>query len=395
MDINKILGRNFGIFDKDIQSLENDLSVEIASKNFLIIGGAGTIGRSVSLEIFKRNPLKLHIVDINENNLTELVRDIRSSIGYIDGDFRSYAIDCGSSEFEQMVKNKGPYDYVLNLSALKHVRSEKDPFTLLRMIDVNILNIINSFKLFDPDKLTKYFCVSTDKATNPINMMGASKRIMELFLFGSSNQFNISTARFANVAFSDGSLLHGFTQRVLKKQPISAPKDILRYFISPKESGQLCLLSTIFGENKDIYFPKLTENLKLTSFIEILEKYLASIGYEIYECSSEDEARSKVSSLVKKNQWPCYFFESNTTGEKEFEEFCKPSDTINYDKYSAIAIIKDTLNYNLNDLDNFTYLINEIRNKNKIKKSEIVSLFKQILPDFNHFERGKSLDEKM
>ena len=218
MNIEKILGRNFGIFDSDFNRLCDKLSDEISGKNFLVIGGAGSIGSAVSIEIFKHNPGKLHVVDINENNLTELVRDIRSSLGYIDGDFSTYAIDCGSQQFKKFINEKGPYNYVLNLSALKHVRSEKDPFTLTRMIDVNIINIINSLELFDQDELIKYFSVSTDKATNPINMMGASKRIMELVLLDSNYKFNISSARFANVAFSDGSLLHGFTQRILKKQ---------------------------------------------------------------------------------------------------------------------------------------------------------------------------------
>lgn len=395
MNIQKILGRDFGLFDLDIKRFDNDLTNAIMDKNFLVIGGAGTIGHAVTLEIFKRNPGKLHVVDINENNLTELVRDIRSSLGYIKGDFRTYTVDCGSFEFSSIVKEQGPYDYVLNLSALKHVRSEKDPYTLLRMIDVNILNTKNSLNLFDSDHLTKYFSVSTDKATNPVNMMGASKRIMELFLMEASNRFNISSARFANVAFSDGSLLHGFTKRILKTQPISAPRDVLRYFITPEESGQLCLISTILGDNKDIFFPKLSDHIKLTPFIVILERYLASLGYEIYECSSESEARSKISMLTKKNQWPCYFFNSDTTGEKEYEEFFKHSDIINYEKYTNIGIIKENSSFNKDYLDNFINNLNIIRNKKKINKREIISLFKEILPDFSHFEKGKSLDERM
>jgi FlaA1/EpsC-like NDP-sugar epimerase len=395
MNIRKILGRKFGIFDRDYDRLHNQLSDEIYGKDFLVIGGAGSIGSAVSLEIFKHNPRKLHVVDINENNLTELVRDIRSSLGYIDGDFSTYAIDCGSQQFKKFINEKGPYNYVLNLSALKHVRSEKDPFTLSRMIDVNIINIINSLKLFDHNELIKYFSVSTDKATNPINMMGASKRIMELILLDTNYNFNISSARFANVAFSDGSLLHGFTQRILKKQPITAPRDIKRYFITPHESAQLCLVSTIFGNNKDIFFPRLNENIKLTSFIEILEKYLATIGYEIYECSSENEARSKFSNLERKNQWPCYFFNSDTTGEKEFEEFYKSTDKVNYEKFSSIGVIEKVARHSIIDLNEFILTINKIRDKNKFNKNDYVLLFKQLLSDFDHIEKGKSLDERM
>lgn len=395
MNIKKILGRNFGIFDSDYNRLIDKLSDEISDKNFLVIGGAGSIGSAVSKEIFKHNPRKLHIVDINENNLTELVRNIRSSLGYIDGDFSTYAIDCGSQQFKDFISEKGPYNYVLNLSALKHVRSEKDPFTLSRMIDVNIINIINSLKLFDHNQLIKYFSVSTDKATNPINMMGASKRIMELILLDTDYNFNISSARFANVAFSDGSLLHGFTQRIIKKQPITAPRDIKRYFITPHESAQLCLVSTIFGNDKDIFFPRLNENIRLTSFIEILKNYLATIGYEIYECSSENEARSKFSSLEKRNQWPCYFFNSDTTGEKEFEEFYKSTDIVNYEKFSAIGVIEKVSSHNTIDSNEFILRINKIRDKNKYNKKDYVLLFKQLLCDFDHIEKGKSLDERM
>jgi FlaA1/EpsC-like NDP-sugar epimerase len=395
MNIKNILGRNFGIFDNDLELLKDQLADAISGKNFLVIGGAGSIGSAVSIEIFKYNPNKLHIVDINENNLTELVRNIRSSLGYIVGDFSTYAIDCGSNEFERFINEKGPYNYVLNLSALKHVRSEKDSFTLSRMIDVNIINTVKSLKFFDKDELIKYFSVSTDKANNPINMMGASKRIMELVLLDSNYDFNISTARFANVAFSDGSLLHGFTQRVMKKQPISAPRDVKRYFISAHESAQLCLLSTIFGNNKDIFFPRLNENIKLTSFIEILEKYLESIGYEIYECSSENEARSNFSALIKHKQWPCFFFNSDTTGEKKFEEFYKSTDDVNYENFSSIGVIKHVPNNNTIDLNQFISMINKIRNKNKFNKNDYVSLFKKFLPDFDHLEKGKNLDERM
>ena len=395
MNIKNILGRNFGIFDNDLELLNDQLADAISGKNFLVIGGAGSIGSAVSIEIFKYKPNKLHIVDINENNLTELVRNIRSSLGYIVGDFSTYAIDCGSHEFERFINEKGPYNYVLNLSALKHVRSEKDSFTLSRMIDVNIINTVKSLKFFDKDELIKYFSVSTDKANNPINMMGASKRIMELVLLDSNYDFNISTARFANVAFSDGSLLHGFTQRVMKKQPISAPRDVKRYFISAHESAQLCLLSTIFGNNKDIFFPRLNENIKLTSFIEILEKYLESIGYEIYECSSENEARSNFSALIKHKQWPCFFFNSDTTGEKKFEEFYKSTDDVNYENFSSIGVIKHVPNNNTIDLNQFISMINKIRNKNKFNKNDYVLLFKELLSDFDHIEKGKNLDERM
>jgi FlaA1/EpsC-like NDP-sugar epimerase len=232
--------------------------------------------------------------------MVELVRDIRSSLGYIKGDFRTFAIDCGKPEFDALMKWGGSYDYVLNLSALKHVRSEKDPFTLMRLIEVNILNTINTLKKAKNLGVSKYFCVSTDKAANPVNMMGASKRIMEMFLMRRSLEVDISTARFANVAFSDGSLLHGFNQRFVKRQPIAAPNDVRRYFVTPQESGELCLMSCLLGENRDIFFPKLDECLHLTTFSEIAKRYLAQLGYKVFECATEDEARELAPKLISK-----------------------------------------------------------------------------------------------
>ena len=296
-----LIGREKELFVQDIKAYEVELSQAVSSSTFLVIGGAGSIGQAVTKEIFKRNPKKLHVVDISENNMVELVRDIRSSYGYIDGDFQTFALDAGSVEYDAFIKADGKYDYVLNLSALKHVRSEKDPFTLMRMIDVNVLNTEKTLLQSIANGTKKYFCVSTDKAANPVNMMGASKRIMEFFLMRRSLEINISTARFANVAFSDGSLLHGFNQRIQKRQPIVAPQDIKRYFVTPKESGELCLMSCIFGENRDIFFPKLSKSLHLISFAEIAIKYLEQLGYEPYLCSSEDEARLLAETLPAKS----------------------------------------------------------------------------------------------
>ena len=252
----QLLDRHEPLLTRDIAIHQQQLEQVISRSSFLVLGGAGTIGQAVCKEIFKRQPLKLHVVDISENNLTELVRDIRSSYGYIAGDFQTFALDIGSSEYDALIESDGRYDYVLNLSALKHVRSEKDPFTLMRMINVNIFNTTKTIEQAIKGGAKKYFCVSTDKAANPVNMMGASKRIMEMFLMRASVNIDISTARFANVAFSDGSLLHGFNQRLEKNQPLVAPNDIKRYFVTAQESGELCLMSCILGDNRDIFFPK-------------------------------------------------------------------------------------------------------------------------------------------
>ena len=274
MNYLSLIGRDKALFQNDVRNHNDQLTSLISKARFLVIGGAGSIGQAVVREIFKRDPAILHVVDISENNMVELVRDIRSNEGYISGDFKTFSIDCGSVEFEALMVNEGPYDYVFNLSALKHVRSEKDPYTLMRMIIVNIFNTIKTLRLAKKMGAKKYFCVSTDKAANPVNMMGASKHIMEMFLMRESLTQEISMARFANVAFSDGSLLYGFNQRFSKRQPFSAPNDVRRYFLTPQESGELCLLSGLFGKNRDIFFPKLSEKLHLITFSEIAVRYL-------------------------------------------------------------------------------------------------------------------------
>lgn len=390
-----LVGREKELFINDINKYNIKLKNIVSNSKFLIIGGAGSIGQAVTKEIFKRNPKKLHIVDISENNLVELVRDIRSSFGYIDGEFKTFAIDVSSIEYDSFWESDGDYDYVLNLSALKHVRSEKDPFTLMRMIDVNILNTIKTVTQSAEKGVKKYFCVSTDKAANPVNMMGASKRIMEMFLMYLSEKISISTARFANVAFSDGSLLHGFNQRIQKNQPIVAPNDVKRYFVIPKESGELCLMSCIFGENRDVFFPKLNENLHLITFSEIAERYLKSIGYEPYLCNSENEARELIKTLPEKGLWPCLFSKSDTTGEKDFEEFFTDNEVLDMEKFDNLGVIKNKPNYNYDLLQKFTKKIQLFKENKSWSKEEIVELFLELIPNFDYIEKGKYLDSKM
>ena len=395
MDILNLIGRNHELFTEDINNNAQHLSAIVSKSAFLVIGGAGSIGQAVTKEIFKRNPLKLHVVDISENNMVELVRDIRSSYGYIKGDFQTFALDIGSIEYDAFIEADGNYDYVLNLSALKHVRSEKDPFTLMRMINVNIFNTDKTIQQSIDNGVKKYFCVSTDKAANPVNMMGASKRIMEMFLMRRSEQINISTARFANVAFSDGSLLHGFNQRIQKRQPIVAPNDIKRYFVIPKESGELCLMSCIFGESRDIFFPKLSESLHLITFADIAVSYLKDLGYEAHLCQTEEEARSLTDTLPLKGKWPCLFTASDTTGEKDFEEFFTTDEVLDMEKFINLGIIKNDFFVETEKLSLFTIRVEELKAQKTWSKQQLVDLFFQILPAFGHKETGKYLDAKM
>ena len=395
MDTLNLIGRSEPLFSGDLKGFGKQLEELVRGSRFLVIGGAGSIGQAVAREIFKRDPLALHLVDVSENNLVELVRDVRSTLGYIDGEFKTFAIDCGSPEFDAFFTAEGNYDYVFNLSALKHVRSEKDPYTLMRMIKVNVFNTIKTLRMASSAGLRNYFCVSTDKAANPVNMMGASKRVMEMFLMRESLNQRISMSRFANVAFSDGSLLHGFNQRFAKRQPIAAPSDVRRYFVTPQESGELCLLSGLLGENRDIFFPKLSDKLHLIKFSVIAREFLARLGFEAYECESEQEARAKCGELIKVGKWPCYFFESDTTGEKDFEEFFTENENLDMERFSSVGVIKNNPEYREESLARFESAIGEMIALQNWKRSDLLDLFHYMIPDFGHKETGRFLDQRM
>lgn len=390
-----LIGREKELFQKDVSGHELELKAIVSSSSFLVIGGAGSIGQAVTKEIFKRDPLKLHVVDISENNMVELVRDIRSSLGYIKGEFKTFALDIGSIEYDAFIESDGQYDYVLNLSALKHVRSEKDPFTLMRMIDVNVFNTDKTLQQSIDHGIKKYFCVSTDKAANPANLMGASKRIMEMFLMRKSQHINISTARFANVAFSDGSLLHSFNQRLEKRQPIVAPNDIQRYFVTPQESGELCLMSCIFGENRDIFFPKLSQDLHLITFSEIAVRYLKERGYEPYLCDDENEARELARTLPEEGKWPCYFTVSDTTGEKDIEEFYTENETLDLKRFTNLGVIKNKLEFDEGLINVFEEKIKLLKESRHWTKGDLVNLFFTMIPGLGYKDVGKYLDGKM
>lgn len=395
MNTLNLIGRKEALFSSDISNYEDEIREKVSSSRFLVLGGAGSIGQAVSKEIFKRNPKKLDVVDLSENNLVELVRDLRSSIGYTGGVFRTFALDIGSVEYDAFIESDGEYDYVLNLSALKHVRSEKDPFTLMRMIDVNVFNTDKTLIQSIEKGVGKYFCVSTDKAANPVNMMGASKRIMEMFLQRRREAIDISTARFANVAFSDGSLLHGFNQRMQKRQPLVAPTDVKRYFVTSQESGELCLMSCLFGKNGDIFFPKLSEVLHLISFSDIAVRYLRHKNYEPILCADEDEARDLAHTLPDEGKWPCLFTSSDTTGEKDFEEFFTHNEVLDPDRFLNLGVILNNAGFDAEKLSYFEKNITSLKQAKAWTKREIVDLFFYMIPGFGHKEVGKYLDSKM
>ena len=382
------------LFAVDLEKQGAYIDRAVAGKRFLVVGGAGTIGSAVAKEIIKRAPAVLHVVDISENNLVEAVRHIRSTSSF-DAELLTFAIDVGGKEFDALVNHMPPYDFILNLSALKHVRSEKDPYTLNRLIDVNILNAAKLARIAAEQDATKYFCVSTDKAANPANAMGASKRLMELFLLRESERIDISFTRFANVAYSDGSLPYGFTKRFENAQPISAPKDMRRYFISSEEAGQLCLLSTLLGDNLDIFFPKLTETLHEATFKDMATDFLKGKGFEPVECATEEEARGRCSELIPQKKWPCYFFESDTSGEKGFEEFYTSNEEVVLNKFEGVGIVKLSRNIDLELLDAFETSLSDWRESGSWDRDALIEILKKAVPEFKHVEKGKNLDQRM
>lgn len=390
-----LIERTKSLFDRDIQSHDTELTETVRNARILVLGGAGSIGQAVVKELFARNPRALHVVDLSENGLVELVRDVRSSLGYIEGDFRTFAVDYGQPEFDALAAAHGPYDYVANLAALKHVRSERDPYTLMRLTRVNVLNTVHSLDVVLNTGVKKYFAVSSDKAANPFNMMGASKRIMEMFLASHQNQMPVSTARFANVAFSNGSLLDGFRYRLRKRQPLAAPSDVKRYFVTEEEAGKLCLLSIVLGDDRDIFFPKAPEELHLVSFADIAKRFLESNGYEPYLCSTEEEAREYLDRSPGTSCWPLFTFISDTTGEKPFEEFYTNVEDVDWDRFSEVGVVRNELDVDPMLLERFVERVQDLLSSGSWTKTDLLDAYGTLLPDFAHEEKGRSLDERM
>lgn len=399
-DLNKFIGthvtkRPQSMFQQDIEINHEILMEKIKGKSVLVIGGAGSIGSSFIKAILPFKPASLVIVDINENALAELTRDLRSTKGmYISDDYLPYPMDFASPVFEKMFRNRGGFDIVGNFSAHKHVRSEKDIYSVEALIQNNVLHaklLLDLLTEFPPEE---YFCVSTDKAANPVNIMGASKRIMEDVIFSYSNKFPVKTARFANVAFSNGSLPAGFIARLQKLQPISAPSDVKRYFVSPEESGQICMLSCMLGKNREIFFPKLKEE-QMMSFDKIATAFLHENGFEVLECASDEEAIDKAENLKNGSlQYPVHYSGSNTSGEKAYEEFFTDTETVDQDRLNALGIVTGKEIPDKDKIDNLFSKLNAAFNT-ETSKENIIKIIKEYLPNFEHIETGKSLDSKM
>lgn len=387
-------GREHSVFAEDLEDHRAALREQIRGSRIAIIGAAGSIGFSVVRSVLEFEPAGVALIDLSENNLVEIVRELRSSRHVsVPEEFLALPLGIGSVECTRFFQETAPFDYILNLSAMKHVRSEKDVYCLARMIDTNVLFLHDLLEDI-PYEFRKFFSVSSDKAANPANLMGASKMIMEEMLCCQRRRF--STARFANVAFSDGSLPHGFLQRIEKRQPISAPSDVKRYFMSHQEAGQICLLSCMLGENADVYFPKLEEHRNEMTFSEIAVKLLSQLGYDPVLCDSEDEAKKRVSELVGQGKWPCYFFKTDTTGEKPFEEFYSTSEKLDLTTYKRIGVVKRPAGGNrAARIEAFFEFSRRAKLDRGVTKADYVREMQKIVPGLNHIETGKNLDQRM
>lgn len=390
-EFKKLFMREEDFFSFDVMQKEQELREAINRGSFLIIGAAGSIGSAVASEIISRNPRKLDLVDINENELAETIRQFRNKNRRIKTEINILVADYGSQYFMNFIENMN-YDYVLNLSALKHVRSEANIISIKRMFDVNVVNNLSLMNKIG-NKIKKFFCVSTDKATSPVNLMGASKRLMEILISSSPAIENSSSARFANVAFSNGSLLQSFQNRLIHGQPIACPSNIKRYFISKKEAGQLCMLSTIFGKNDEIYIPKLTpDDQYLLS--DLAEEFVRSNGYMPKLFFNEKEAFLAIKKISKK-EWPIFISEPDTTGEKEEEKFSEDAEKLINNIYKNISVINLTGKVNAQLVEEIDKELKALNQSNSTKKTDFIALVNKIIPNFNHLEKNKSLNDKI
>ncbi len=394
---NHITCRQESLLAKDFTKHESQLQSRINDKTVLVIGGAGTIGSSYIKAILKYKIKKLVVVDINENGLTELVRDVRSSVGYqIPEEFITYPVNFGDTVFNKIFRHHGPFQIVANFAAHKHVRSEKDIYSVEAMIENNVLQARKLLDLLLESPPEHFFCVSTDKAANPVNIMGASKKLMEELIMAYSDKLPIKTARFANVAFSNGSLPLGFLERLQKKQPWSCPKGIRRFFVSPQEAGELCLIASIMGESGDIFFPKLDEENDMIPFDKIVVDLLNTVGLEPDICQTEEEAKEKAFHLTESStSYPVYFFGSATSGEKSYEEFYTESEELDNDSFINLGVVKKSKNRSIEEIDQIFASLRQLFNNMEVKKSDVVEILKIYLPNFEHIEKGKSLDQQM
>lgn len=389
--------RSHSMFMGDIEAHKDELSREIAGKSVCVIGGAGSIGSSYIKAILHFKPAKLVVVDLNENGLAELTRDLRSSADIVvPADYRTYTLNFADPIFARIFREEKGFDIVANFSAHKHVRSERDKYSVQALIENNDIKAKRLMELLMEHKPKHFFCVSTDKAANPVNIMGASKRILEDLVMAYSKEFPVTTARFANVAFSNGSLPDGWLHRLQKRQPLAAPNDVKRYFVSPEESGQICMLASILGRSGEVFFPKLGEEQMLT-FSAICDDFVRENGLTKRMCQTDAEAKQYTLNANRStlNEWPVVYTESNTTGEKAYEEFYIPGEQLDMQRFSSLGVVEKTTRQPLEKVDAFFCEMEDIFKQEDFTKAQVVEAIKRFIPNFEHEEKGLNLDQKM
>ena len=388
--------RKESMFAGDIEANKETLIREIKGKTVCVIGGAGSIGSSFIKAVLRFEPKSVVVVDLNENGLAELVRDVRSAEGlFVPEEFRCYTLNFADPIFERIFREEKGFDIVANFSAHKHVRSEKDKYSVQALIENNDIKAKKLMDLLTVHPPKHFFCVSTDKAANPVNIMGASKRIMEDLVMAYNKYFKVTTARFANVAFSNGSLPDGWIHRLQKKQPLAAPSDVKRYFVSPEESGQICMLACVLGNGGEVFFPKLGEDQMLT-FSAICDKFVKAEGFIKVECNSDLEAKKYAAEMsYESDSYPVVYFNSDTTGEKAYEEFFIPGEKVNMERFSALGVVEKTTNRDMNEIQEFFTELEGIFASPEFTKAQVVESIKKFIPNFAHEEKGKNLDQKM
>lgn len=388
--------RPVSLFANDIEKNKEILQQEIEGKSVCVIGGAGTIGSSFIRAILPFRPSKLIVIDLNENGLAELTRDLRSTYGmFVPEEYRAYTLNFADPIFARIFREEKGFDIVANFSAHKHVRSEKDKYSVQALIENNDIKAKKFMDLLCKYPPKHFFCVSTDKAANPVNIMGASKRVMEDMVMAYSSKFKVTTARFANVAFSNGSLPDGWLNRVKKKQPLAAPNDVKRYFVSLDESGQICMLACILGKTGEIFFPKLGEDQMLT-FSSICDDYVKTIGCEKIECANDEEAKKLANEMsYDTDKYPVVYFKSDTTGEKAYEEFYVPGEKLDMNRFEGVGVIEESEHRPMTDVEQFFIEMENIFDNPNFTKEEVVEAIKRFIPNFEHEEKGKNLDQKM
>ncbi|MFC7494574.1 MULTISPECIES: polysaccharide biosynthesis protein [unclassified Nocardioides] len=390
-----VVRRQDSLLQPDLDEHADALAERVRGERILVVGGAGSIGSATVSELARLGPRQLHVVDADENGLAELVRDLRSRDLVGPGtELRTTPMDAGCPTMQRMITGNAGYDRVLNFAAVKHVRSEKDVYSLLRMLEINVRLPRRLLEWVD-GTTRRYFAVSTDKAANPVNLMGASKRAMEHAILDEQLGPEVTSARFANVAFSQGSLLDGWLRRMDKGQAWAVPRETRRYFVTLEESGHLCTLAALLGRPGEVVIPDLDPRTQLRDLVEVAEDVLGSMGLRPFFCEEEDDAR-RAAVDPKPGTWPVLLTNLDTSGEKEFEEFAGSGDVVADAGFAALRSLRaprarpELIRSVLSELDGWLD-----DPTSSVDKDDVADLLRVLVPELEHRGSTRGLDARM